>query len=87
MRFLHEMHGENTLWTGSVCPSVRPSLHIIQLENHWTDLDEIWYRTFEHPTIGGNKMRDKESREVDRQRRTIEVRICLQWLPSLPKLG
>jgi hypothetical protein len=39
MRSLHDVHGKNAYRAGHVCLSV----HMIQLENHWMDLDEIWY--------------------------------------------
>jgi hypothetical protein len=41
--FLGVLHAiafaKNTLWARHVCTSVR----IIQLDNRWADLDEIWY--------------------------------------------
>jgi hypothetical protein len=39
MRSLHEVHERNAYKADSVYPSVRK----IQLENHWRELDEIWY--------------------------------------------
>jgi hypothetical protein len=39
MRSLHDMHEMNAFWAGQVCLSV----HMIQLEHRWTELDEIWY--------------------------------------------
>jgi hypothetical protein len=42
MRSLHEVHERNAYRAGRVCLSVRLSARMIQLENHWTDLDEIW---------------------------------------------
>jgi hypothetical protein len=39
MRSLHDVHEMNAHRAGHVCLSVR----MIQLENRWTDLDEIWY--------------------------------------------
>jgi hypothetical protein len=39
MHSLHDVHEMNAYRAGHVCLSVR----MIQLENHWTDLDEIWY--------------------------------------------
>jgi hypothetical protein len=41
--FLHEVYEENALWAGHVCLSIRPSVRMIQLENHWTNIDENWY--------------------------------------------
>jgi hypothetical protein len=39
MRSLHEVHEMNACrLIMSVCPSA-----VFQLENHWMDLDEIWY--------------------------------------------
>jgi hypothetical protein len=43
MRSLHDLHEMNTYRAGHVCLSVRLSVHIIQLENLWTDVDEICY--------------------------------------------
>jgi hypothetical protein len=51
-----------------VCWSVRPSVRTIQLENHWTELDESWYgrcASGEYPKIvifnfGNNKMAEEE---------------------------
>lgn len=50
--------------------SVRPSVQLIKLVNHWTDSDEIWceycailhvHKTyFEYPTRSDNKMTDEE---------------------------
>jgi hypothetical protein len=48
---------------------------MIQLENRWTNLDEIWYgrydiwgilfyRTFQFSTIGNTNMADKQTCEV-----------------------
>jgi hypothetical protein len=39
MRSLHYVHEMKAYMAGHVCPSVR----MIQVENHLTDLDEIWY--------------------------------------------
>jgi hypothetical protein len=39
MRSLHDVHEMNEYRAGHVCLSVR----MIHLENHWMDLDEIWY--------------------------------------------
>jgi hypothetical protein len=39
MRSLHNVHEMNTYRAGHVCLSIR----VIQLENRWTDLDEILY--------------------------------------------
>jgi hypothetical protein len=39
MRSLHDVHQMNAYMADHVCLSVR----MIQLENRWTDLDEIWY--------------------------------------------
>jgi hypothetical protein len=30
----------------SVYPSVRLSVHMIPLDSHWTDLDDIWYVSY-----------------------------------------
>jgi hypothetical protein len=35
---LHDMHNVNAYWDGHVA---RLPVHMIQLENRWTDLDEI----------------------------------------------
>jgi hypothetical protein len=43
MRSLHNVHGMNAYRAGHVCLFVRPSVRMVQLENSWTDLDEIWY--------------------------------------------
>jgi hypothetical protein len=43
MSSLHEVHGINAYTAGHVCLSVRPYIRMIQLENHWTYLDKIWY--------------------------------------------
>jgi hypothetical protein len=41
------MHEMNAYRAGHVCLSVRLSVRLsirmIQFENHWTDLDELWY--------------------------------------------
>jgi hypothetical protein len=39
MRSLHNVYNMNAYRAGHVCLSVR----MIQQENRWTDLDEIWY--------------------------------------------
>jgi hypothetical protein len=39
---LLDMHEINAYWADHVCLSVR----MIQLENRWTDLDEIWCGRF-----------------------------------------
>jgi hypothetical protein len=41
-RSLHTVHEMNTYRTGHVCLHVR----MIQLENRWTDLDDIWYERY-----------------------------------------
>jgi hypothetical protein len=44
MHFLHDVHEMNACRSAmSVCPCIRMSVLMIQLQNHWTDLDEIWY--------------------------------------------
>jgi hypothetical protein len=47
MHFLHDVHEMNTYRRGHVCLSVcLPaclSVHMIQLKNRRTGLDEIWY--------------------------------------------
>jgi hypothetical protein len=75
MRSLHEMHGENALCAGRVCPSVCPhdstrepldglGLNLVRLLCH-SRLPQN--RTFEYPTIGDNKIADEKIREVERQ--------------------
>jgi hypothetical protein len=44
LRSLHDVHEMNTSRADHVCLSVR----MIQLENRWTDLDEIWYGRNHH---------------------------------------
>lgn len=44
MHFLHDVHEMNACRSAmSVRPCIRISVLMIQLQNHWTDLDEIWY--------------------------------------------
>jgi hypothetical protein len=43
LRYLHDVHEMTAYKTGPVHPSVCLSVCIIQLENCWTDLDEITY--------------------------------------------
>jgi hypothetical protein len=45
MRSMHYVHKINLYMAGYICLSV----HMIQLDNRWTDLDEIWYGRY---TIG-----------------------------------
>jgi hypothetical protein len=40
MRYLHDVHKISTYKS---ILSVYQSVHMIQLENSWTDLDEIWH--------------------------------------------
>jgi hypothetical protein len=50
MRSLHDAHEMNAYRAGHVCLSVR----MIQLDNRWTDVDEIWYgryATGDYPKI------------------------------------
>jgi hypothetical protein len=50
MRSLHEVHVEYALWS---C-HIRLSVRMIQLEKHWTFMDENRYRCWaigDHPTI------------------------------------
>jgi hypothetical protein len=42
MRSLHDVHEINAFWDRHVCLSVI----MIQIENHWTDLDKIWYERY-----------------------------------------
>jgi hypothetical protein len=42
MRYLHGVHERNACGAEPVL-CVRPSVHMFQLENRWTDFDEIWY--------------------------------------------
>jgi len=47
MHFLHDVHEMNACRSAmSVRPCIRISVLMIQLKNHWTDLDEIWYERF-----------------------------------------
>jgi hypothetical protein len=43
MHSLHDAHEMNTYKAGHVCLSDHLQVHMIQLENRWTDLDQIWY--------------------------------------------
>jgi hypothetical protein len=45
MRSLHDVRDMDAYRADHVCLSIR----MIQLKNHWTDLDEIWYGRY---TIG-----------------------------------
>jgi hypothetical protein len=70
MHSLHDVHEMNTYRAGHVCLSVR----MIQLENYWFNLDEIWcgcyatgdyqYHTFQFPAIGNTIVADKQTCEV-----------------------
>jgi hypothetical protein len=54
MRSLHDVHEMNAHRAGHVCLSFRLSARMIQLENSWTDLGEIWYGRYaigNHPKI------------------------------------
>jgi hypothetical protein len=54
MRYSHDVLEMNAYRAGHVCLSVCPSVRMIQLENRWTDLDEIWYgryATEDYPKI------------------------------------
>jgi hypothetical protein len=43
MRSLQDVYDMNAYMAGQFCLSVCPSVRMIQLENRWTDLDEVWY--------------------------------------------
>jgi hypothetical protein len=42
VRALHYVHEMNASRAGYVCPFVRCHVRMIQVEKHWTDLDEIF---------------------------------------------
>jgi hypothetical protein len=70
MHSLQDVHEMNAYRAGHVDLSV----HMIQLENCWMDLDEIWYgsytigdypsHTFQFSTIGNTNMVVKQTCEV-----------------------
>jgi hypothetical protein len=47
MRSLHDVHAGKAY----EADPVRPSVRMIQLENRWTDCDEIWYGLAGYPKI------------------------------------
>jgi hypothetical protein len=50
MRSLHDVHQMSAYGADHIFLSVRLLFRVIELENLWTDLDEIWYG---HNVIGG----------------------------------
>jgi hypothetical protein len=74
MRSLHNVHEMNAYRVGHVCLSIR----MIQLENHWMDLDEIWYGRYaigDYPKLYFTIFYNRNTNMVDEQ--TCEVRSIL----------
>jgi hypothetical protein len=46
VRSLHYVHEIIAYRANHVCLSLRLSVRMIQLENRWTDLDDIWYGSY-----------------------------------------
>jgi hypothetical protein len=46
MLSLYKVHVMKAERAGQSCLTVRLPVRMIQLENRWTDLDEIWYELY-----------------------------------------